>query len=156
MIAIGIDPGLKGGVAVITRETVRALYPMPVLNKTLDCITLSEIIGAAGWSDDDIRVAVERQGYRLGQTGVGTVLVNYGRILATLELGRCRYVEVTPPVWNRALKIPAGLKGRAKKGEAFRIASQRWPGAIGQYNLTPSKDGMVEALLIATWALDNA
>ena len=71
------------------------------------------------------------------------------RLLAAVEYLNLPHRIVTPATWNRALGIPAGLKGRAKKEASFALCRRLWGPAFDAMKIGISKDGQHEALLIA-------
>ena len=155
MIYVGIDPGLGGGVAALHNNVVGELHalPMPILNRAIDTTALTLYLKKLRASDDVV-AAIERQGYRPKQAGVETLLTNYGRLLAALELAFIPYEVVTAPVWNRQAGIKTGLTGAAKKAEAFRVACQHFgTDRLMDLGLRARNDGQIEALLIARWRM---
>lgn len=107
-VYVGIDIGLKGGLAAITPDEVR-VAPMPFIGKELDLETIGEFIMAAGFS-----VPGHFPEFILGfEALTGTVHTLAGRIynismirqLSLLE-GWVRgkaypFLKVTPAVWQK-------------------------------------------------------
>ena len=143
---IGIDPGLAGGVGVVGAGGPIEAHPMPRLGKAVDVRSLRDILGQ--YSGVFVQVIIEQQSIRPRQSGAMTIGANYGRLLGLLEADAWPYHVVTPAQWNRALKIPSGLTGTAKKQAAYKVAQDRWGHVL---DLRPQNDGQVEALLIAEY-----
>lgn len=133
MNTIGIDPGLKGSIAVLDDAgRLLELLDMPVRRVTrskldLDERTLYRVLLAAGAFS--ARVVVEeafvmpKQGSSSGfKTGVG-----FGKILGTLAAMGAAYLIVRPQEWQRRL-LGAVPKGESKERAAL-FASRLFPDA---------------------------
>lgn len=152
IVGLGIDPGLKGGVALVSDfGGILCVDPLPYMGKAVDVRRLQNTVSSCAVT----RAAVELQHARSFQAGAMTILSNYGRLLAVLEIEGLPFYEVTAPVWKRHFKIEAGLEGKAKKEASYIAAVRRWGAdALAAFELTPAKDGQVEALMIATHAME--
>lgn len=149
---VGIDPGQKGGVAVLRDpETILHVEPMPILAKEVQTGALYALLDAYA----PHTAVIERQSIMGGQRGAMAIGSNFGRILAAVEIARVPYTLVTPTVWNRRAGIPPKLTGRAKKEASFEAAQRTWGSAFDRLGLRPTQDGLVEALLIARFGLDT-
>ena len=155
MIYIGVDPGKKGGYAVIEQgisgqQTVE-VYPWDDSEFVHKMRMLAE--------DDDIRnagiiAAVEKVGAMHGQ-GV-TSMFSFGRSLGFIEgvLSGCwiSYQLVPPNVWKKSFS----LIGKDKQA-SIETCKRLFPGI----NLLPSdkcrkdSDGMAESTLLAEYARRN-
>ena len=155
MIYIGVDPGKKGGYAVIEQgisgqQTVE-VYPWDDSEFVHKMRMLAE--------DDDIRnagiiAAVEKVGAMHGQ-GV-TSMFSFGRSLGFIEgvLSGCwiSYQLVPPNVWKKSFS----LIGKDKQA-SIETCKRLFPGV----GLLPSdrcrkdSDGEAESLLLAEWARRN-
>lgn len=157
---IGIDPGSKGGVAIIYEAHV-SVNQMPMIQikekgkKVKNIVDVRKIydlfIGEA-----DCVVAVEAQWSRPsdGKAGLSTQFANYGRILGACEVAEVEKIEVAPIKWqNYIFKKYGEKKHKDTKKQSIEIAEKLYPSV----SLLPSKksknksDGMADALLIATW-----
>lgn len=143
MIVIGVDPGISGGVAAITKagEFLFA-EPMPVLKNsvpTVDFWQLREWIrrydGVSTFAYVERAQAMPRQGASSG-FNYGVVFGSLLTCLTSLCIG---YELVSPAKWKR----DAGL-GSDKNAAIARVA-QFYP----QLRLRKKDDGLAEALLIA-------
>ena len=149
---MGIDPGQKGGVALLSDpDTILRVEAMPILNKEVQSGWLYALIDAFCPS----QVIVERQMIMSGQRGAMAIGSNFGRILAAIEIASVPYTLVTPTSWNRRAGIPAKLKGKDKKEASFAAARRTWGRQFDRLGLRPTQDGQVEALLIARYGLDS-
>lgn len=143
---IGIDPGQKGGIAMLNDhwEPRASCHPMPLsADKEIDVVAIHQLI--AEWPSPR-RVAIEKVA-SMPKQGVASVFTfgkGYGRVLGMLEVVGYSYELVRPQVWKAALGVTAD------KGKAIATAKRMFPelaGTIGNH------DGMAEALLIAIWRL---
>ena len=145
MITFGVDPGLKGGVAILENRLPVWAGKLPYIGKQVDVSGLRALIEI--YQPDEIRV--ERQSIRQRQAGAMTIGSNFGRILAVVELSGVAHRVPTPSTWKAKAKIRAGLSGKAAKEESFLVAQRLWGKAFDRLQLRPTQDGPVEALLIA-------
>jgi hypothetical protein len=145
MTFIGIDPGSKGAVAMIKDGGTTFTDCLPYDGrKSLDVHRLKDLLTV----DGDCRIFVEKPMLLARQGGSLTTGTNYGRILATIELMRLPYREVSPQTWVSKLLGKTG----GDKGFALAKVKQLFPNA--ELILPRCKvphDGIVDALLIAEW-----
>ena len=143
MIYIGIDPGKKGGYAVIDDRGAR-VYPW-------DNTYFVSDMNAVESRGESIVAAVEKVGAMPGQ-GVVSMFnfgTSYGFILGVLTAFGIGYQLVPPSVWKRDF----GLL-HTDKQSSVDVAKRLFPSV----NLMPTdrcrkeSDGMAEALLIAEYA----
>lgn len=142
MICIGIDPGKKGGIAIISDGRIQAFpYSDSVLKGEL-AYTRSTGEGA---------VCCLEQVHAMPKQGVTSMFnfgVSYGYIKGVLEANHIPYQEVTPSKWKKEF----GLDGT--KAKSIEVCKRLFPGV----NLLPTErsrvdnDGMAEALLMAEYA----
>jgi crossover junction endodeoxyribonuclease RuvC len=144
---VGIDPGLSGGLALLSADgsLIEALR-MPVLKLNgkgeINMASLSAIIHR--WQPGHIwleqQQAMPRQGvassFRTGQ--------NYGCLLGFVAGLSIPYSIVRPNIWKRALGVPAD------KAAAIAIATRQFP-AASSYWCRAADDGVAEAALIALY-----
>ena len=155
MIYIGVDPGKKGGYAIIEQgisgQQIVEVYPWDDSEFVHKMRMLAE--------DDDIRnagiiAAVEKVGAMHGQ-GV-TSMFSFGRSLGFIEgvLSGCwiSYQLVPPNVWKKSFS----LIGKDKQA-SIETCKRLFPGI----SLLPSdkcrkdSDGMAESTLLAEYARRN-
>jgi hypothetical protein len=119
MFVLGIDPGLKGGYALIS-PALELLSFGEITNNTNELYhTFYQFVDEA---DTDLIVNIEKP--FLAQRGNGTMYINYGKILACLELLNIQYNEITSQKW---LKYH-GLKKLNKKDKpSTRFIPELYP-----------------------------
>jgi crossover junction endodeoxyribonuclease RuvC len=146
MITIGIDPGQKGGIALIRDSELIYAEHLPVINKQLSAPLL------ASWfrdiePDRPNKVVIERVGAMPGQ-GV-TSMFNFGYGAGIIEgvTGTLGYaIEfVTPSVWKRDM----GLTGKDKHASR-QLAARLYPKQADLF-ARAKDEGPAEAALIAHW-----
>jgi crossover junction endodeoxyribonuclease RuvC len=155
MFTIGIDPGVSGGVAIVSGSAAKLVtaVPMPVMlasksstKQAVDVHDLARLLRA--WvteSRGDIQAMIEDVHAMPGQ-GV-TSMFSFGRGVGRVEgviaaLG-VSIEYVTPGLWKRYYRLGA------EKDQARTLAQQLYP----EQNLARKKDhGVAEALLIARYA----
>ena len=161
MIAIGIDPGFDGGLAIVNDGLI-AVYDLPTLtvegaikdHREYDLRALVALLRP--YVDRDVMVAIEyvrgipRRPGLAGQQGASSIW-RQGYGVGVIEgcvagLGFA-WERVAPQRWRKALAIPGGADAK----EASRlIAIQRFPAVADQ--LARKKDhGRAEALLLASY-----
>lgn len=158
MAVIGIDPGIDGAIALVTKCQVW-VEDMPVMSKTsgkgrqVDARNLSSIIDefiriAVVLERDPVKaVSVENVSSMPGQ-GVSSVF-SFGKSAGIIEgvLG-CKDIGVymvTPAVWKRRM----GLTGKDKEASRAKCIREH-PGIAG--SLARKKDSdRAEAILIARY-----
>jgi crossover junction endodeoxyribonuclease RuvC len=143
MIYIGIDPGKKGGVAIISDDGVK-VYQWD------DQRFIEDMRQHANWLDKCV-AAVEKVGAMPGQgvTSMFSFGQSYGFILGVLTAFGIPYQLVSPATWKREF----GLLKSQKQG-SVDVCKRLFPGV----NMLPTErcrkesDGMAESLLIAEYA----
>jgi crossover junction endodeoxyribonuclease RuvC len=143
---IGIDPGARGAVAVITRGKVVDIADMPITEvkgkARVDASRLSQLLAVMNGD----HAFLERVGAMPGQ-GVSSMFA-FGQALGIVQgvLGAlCIPLTWTPPVqWKAALRVPAAKDGaRRRASELLPAAAHYWPRV--------KDDGRAEAALIALY-----
>jgi Holliday junction resolvasome RuvABC endonuclease subunit len=160
---LGIDPGLKGGFAVVSGDKIRYKMAMPTLSfTTRDCKTKTGIDRAGVLSflatlPPHTHVAIEEQEAFRSQdiTSTCTTCKNYGMLLMALTVARCFVTEVPSSVWQAHFGIVSVKKGdhETTKVQAYRICRLHYPYESfrkSQRAFTPH-DGIVDAVLIAEY-----
>lgn len=141
-LILGVDPGMSGGLALLTRET-GALHwaeAMPVLRNTVPTVDVRQL-GHLLTGAHDVFAYVERaQAFpRMAASSVFNYGVIFGSILTALADLGIGYEFVSAAAWKRAAKLTAD-----KGGSLDRVA-QLYP-TLG---LKRKDDGLAEAILIA-------
>lgn len=154
MIAIGIDPGLSGGIAIPgTGSHLLLVEPMPTLpygktskgrvKRALDGQALAAILRP--YAELGAHVFLERVGAMPGQGSASSFsfgMSYWGAASVAFALGMALHL-VHPAVWKKHFRLDADKK------KAIRLASSLYPG-------TRLKEGTAEALLIARWGLETS
>lgn len=150
---MGIDPGIKGAVALILDNgqtampefIVSATLPTLMNSDRRKIIDIPELIKKLGgyFLAYDIIVGIEKQWMRggTGARGGYTAGMNYGRLLGWIESSAAPFVEINPDVWKVSLHVPADKAGAVAK------CYQLFPET--RDCIQPNQDGMAEAVLIA-------
>ena len=146
MLIMGIDPGIKGGVAwYCTVEKIYDCVPMPATR-----VQLANLIKNLRVDYGVIKAAVESVHSMPGQ-GVSSTFKfgkGCGEILGILAALNCEILEPTPQAWKKVV-----LAGTAKdKDAAIQVAENLYP----DINLVPKgcrkpSDGMADAVCIMHW-----
>lgn len=148
---IGIDAGSKGAIAIIDNyDNVLGIYDLS--NNIGDYWYLIEYLRDIQGSYDNSYVVVEDVCGRPGQSCVANTtfmkLAGYAE-LTGFYLGEM--VKVKPQVWKKYFGLVFGkeLTKTQKKHKSIELAKELFPSVADQ--LTASKDGRAEALLIAKY-----
>lgn len=147
MNIIGIDPGQKGAIALLTPSNqIAAMRDMPTLDNRISAPLLADILTPL---QPHVDICIIEDVHAMPKQGV-TSSFNFGRGLGVLEgvaLGAgipVRYV--TPAKWKKALGLTAD------KDASRRRACELWPGQSAMFARVKD-DGRAEAALIAYWWL---
>lgn len=167
--AVGIDPGLSGGIAVYSDGALRALHRMPLIRggredgkDCVDPMALAALIGAlrTGFGSDAWRgtvVMLERIGNRPGQSAPSLVTTgrNYGAVETVVRMLGAPLDYASPQQWHKALGVPKFEKGASqveKKRVTRAVAERLLPGGLIA-GLPRTADGLWEAALLALYAV---
>lgn len=136
MNIMGIDPGKKGGIAVIgPLNEVLYLSKMPAIHL--------EILELFMTLRDEYKVEmifIEETQYRPNQRGVITTLTNYGRLLGYIEALGIKCTKIHPTTWKKKFGLTKD------KADSINMANREF-----NQSLSISRDGEAEALLIALY-----
>lgn len=109
---IGIDPGLKGGIAVITDES-KYIHPMPVNENGILVKDLRDIILYTEKVNDKFIIIEKVHAMpKQGVTSMFTFGKGYGAIIAVVEMLGYPYQLVTPQAWELFTGEPMPLTAR--------------------------------------------
>lgn len=163
MAVLGIDPGLKGALALVSDAGVLVeTWDMPVTGKLFgkglevnpafvaDLVDEAIEIARAELSED-IRACVERVGPRPGQ-GVTSMFgfgVSFGMLRGVLAARQVPTTYAQPQRWKRFF----GLDGRKEGARTY--ASEQWPAQAHRFRRVKD-DGRAEAALIALYSVRNS
>ncbi len=148
--ALGIDPGLDGGLVVLAGSKLLAHIAMPTIRegkrRHLDLSALLRLLAAMPWYG--ATAYLEAQGPRPHQHVVATAtqMLGYGQLIGLLAARAHPIVRVQPAVWKRW----AGLIGQPKERSVV-VANERWP----ELALKRTQHGLADAALIAAWGVSH-
>lgn len=145
---IGIDPGMNGGIAVLTAEgKIVTAYPMPDAHNLADRMELYA---------DHVKHCFVEQVSAMPKQGVGSMFrfgYHCGVIEGTLIAFKIPFSHVTPFTWQRTMHAGISRKSFSKpKQRSLRAVRQLFP----SFNLVPEgrrveHDGIVDAILIGEY-----
>jgi Holliday junction resolvasome RuvABC endonuclease subunit len=123
---VGIDPGLHGGIAVLTATgELQHAIEMPSGGGR---VLVSEICGyLSPWIEDGgIDMVVIESVHSMPRQGVASTFTfgrAFGAVEGAMEALKIPQSGITPPVWKRRLGLPTNDKDGAR-----HYAMRRWPG----------------------------
>lgn len=153
---LGIDPGFKGGIALLDVETgeIEALWPMPLRTSSgLFTVKRNEIhleeltLKIQGYGKEILFSVLEQVGAspQMGVTSAFRFGEGFGVVKGILAGLDIKVQVVYPAVWKGVLGLPA------EKSASLRKATEHWP-LIGKEIFTVKKnDGLAEAALLARY-----
>jgi len=150
---VGIDPGSKGAMAIIDSEGNVA--DIIDIDNNVDTYS-GLIIQFIDNLDKDFYVAVEDVCGRPGQSCAANTtfmkLAGYAELVGYFIA--TDFLKVKPQVWKKhfGLIFPKDMSKTEKKHKSIELAKELFPAVADQ--LTASKDGRAEALLIARYMKD--
>lgn len=143
MTYLGIDPGQKGGLCLLSGSEVKA-WRMPdsasgLLDLLRECIPKPTVI--------------LEKAQPMPKQGVSSVFSygqGYGQLLGIIAALELRYHEIRPTAWKKV--VLAGEADKSDKGTSIRVAERLFP----TLELIPAgcrkpHDGMAEAALLAEY-----
>lgn len=147
MIFVGIDPGQKGGIAILSNSMNKGVL-MPLYGKEIAAAALLEYINEV---QGDRFVCVEKV-HAMPKQGVSSTFkfgMGYGKILGVLECAGISHQLVTPQAWKKV--VLAGTN--RDKNAAIEFCQRMYP----MIDLQPGKcrtpqDGIADAVCIAHYA----
>lgn len=151
MFYIGVDPGLKGGIAILksTGEVIRCV-PMPTVGNEISLIRLqSELY----FSSDNIAFVEHSQA--ISKAGAGTVFkfgMGFGAILGVLAARHQAYTLVKPRVWQKEMHAGSD-PDLDPKDRSLIVAERLFPkqNFLASERCKKPHDGMIDAVLIAEY-----
>ena len=184
MNVVGVDPGLTGGIVVVSDGDIKAMYVMPVIEikkkkrraikkgdddpenrktesyianvKELDFAKLHRIFKEIAELNIS-KVFIEKVSTRPGE-GVAssfTFGICFGAIIATVACSKLRYELVTPNVWTR--KMLDGISKNITNKDRSKVAASRCFD-IDDFVLTGCRkphSGLVDSALIALYGYNK-
>jgi crossover junction endodeoxyribonuclease RuvC len=140
MVYVGVDPGAKGGIAVINADGF-LVYPY----------SDSQLLKvAASLTDEDARCCLE-QVHAMPRQGVSSTFkfgMSYGFIKGVLESFGISYQEIPPQRWKKEFGL------NSDKAASIEVCRRLFPSAVlrASERCRTDNDGMAEALLMAEYA----
>ena len=140
MFYIGIDPGAKGGIAVISDDGISVFpYSDSQLLNTVSSLT-----------NENTRCCLE-QVHAMPKQGVSSTFkfgVSYGFIKGVLESHDISYQEIPPQRWKKEFGL------NSDKAASIDVCRHLFPSATlrASDRCRTDNDGMAEALLMAEYA----
>ncbi len=146
---LGVDPGAKGGLALISGTAIRDSMRMPVLEhrgkKVFDAKTVMKT-----FHKHRVGHVVLEQVSAMPKQGVSSSF-QFGRMFGAVEafaqLYGCPITYVTPSVWKQALGL-----NRSKQSSLDLARLTFGPSPLWQVK---ANDGIAEAALLAHWHLQK-
>ena len=149
MIYIGIDPGMTGGISVIEDNNIQPIesreMPLTADKKAIDVNQVFEIMPISQPCFCIIEQLLAMPGQNVKATTSSAI--NYGKLLAVLELMGIPYQEVHPNKWKKEFQL---IK-KSKYGSAG-VASKLFPTEEFLTGRGRLMDGKAESLLLAEYA----
>ena len=140
---IGIDPGMKGGVAILNDKGLEEYFPMPDTRKQL-CDALRR------YEEHNVTCVVEKVGVmpKQGISSSGKFMKGYGEILGVCTALGFKILEPTPQAWKKVM-----LAGTDKSKDAsINRCENLFPSAnLILPRCRKAHDGIAEAILMAEY-----
>jgi hypothetical protein len=161
---IGIDPGATGGISIIQTDIYGApdeyiCYSMKEYNDWRKLLTLAFILTDVPSNYRTI-IGIEKQQFRMGQRGVFTTLVEYGKILGMIPFifeNGYELLEIDSKTWTSKLKLQKTLTDKKPSMTWLRLynthAFKEIEETSGGKSLK-SYDGVADAFCIAIYLKD--
>jgi len=141
-VIVGIDPGQRGGIAIIEGANVVFISDMPQLHELVELLEK--------YKDKMERAFIEKQHTypKQGVVSQGKLMKHYGELIGVLVALRIPFEEVNPKRWQAfffGTKRKKQTKKERKKASIAKAKSLFPNVEIG------NRDGRAEALLIAEY-----
>jgi hypothetical protein len=154
MYHIGIDPGKKGGIAILSEADNQyvAMLPMP------DGVEpLADALLRFRKFDSNIMAWVEKA-QTMPKQGIVSAFSygqHFGEILAILALLQIPYSLVAPNRWTKVMHRNCGVSGKDTKQKSRVVAKRLYPkeSFLATDRSSVPHEGMVDAVLIARFGL---
>lgn len=142
MIYIGIDPGKKGAIALLSGGTIHV--------STFDRKRYASTLKSAAESDEGALCCLEHVGARPGQgvTSMFSFGENFGFIQGLLTAYSIPFELVRPQKWKKEFSITSN------KNKSIAVCKRLFPDVslLPTARCTKDNDGIAEALLLALYA----
>ncbi len=151
MQIIGIDPGKKGGIALLTQNAdIVFNIEMPIVNNTIDVKQIHYLLKY--YKTEEERICYIERAQSMPKQGVKSTFnygCGYGMLLSTILLSEIGFEEVSPQTWKKKF----ALIKKGKEGSMLKCL-QLFPQTKKSDFYTERnrlQDGKAEALLIAEY-----
>lgn len=126
-VFIGIDPGLKGGIAVKVNYGGTLQYDIEVYDLNDD--SLKGNVGHYVEYYQHVYVGIEKQIPMPNQSSVATskTFFNYGKLIGYLDAVGVKFVTITPQTWMKPLALKKGMEKKERKKEICKMAGMFYP-----------------------------
>ena len=152
VVFVGIDPGLKGAIAVIYPTGEVWTHRLPLLDGSVDGVVISHWLGG-----DKLRGAVvahEKVHSMPDQSSQSSFTFgrNYEASVLACRIAGVRLELVTPQAWKKAILAGVGKGDKNKKKATIAWATRAYPNVslIPPGGRVPS-DGIADALALADY-----
>jgi len=141
MIVMGIDPGSKGGIAILNAGTIIFTCAMPLIAKT--DIDVCAIISAIKTYKAEFIVIEHSQAFpKMGKSQTFKFGENFGAVKAAADLSGVPFTLVKPREWQKKAHIGTPPK-LPPKDRSLLVFRRLYP------QETTKHDGIIDAVLIA-------
>lgn len=149
---LGVDPGLKGALALycLRTKTIVGIIDIPTNDDGVDAKALSDEIDI--WSDHDVVALIEDVHSRPRQAGAFNFGFGTGIIHGVLASWGFKTIKVAPSLWKPAmgLRLMPGETPADTKDRARALAQKMFPDHAKSF-ARKKDDGRAEAALIAAY-----
>jgi len=157
MNILGVDPGLNGGLVVISENGLEILHRsvMPVVavkkGSLVDFRTLF-FDRIMEWKPDIVVIEAVTTNPIMGHSAAFKFGRAFQCVIDAVEAWQCSYELVRPRTWQKAI-LSSPFKGSDTKAAALDFARHRWPAEDWRANDRCKKphDGLVDAACIAEY-----
>lgn len=151
---LGIDPGLKGGLALVGGEDV-IIVPMPTIGGEIDIRGLQSFILEHA---PKIKHAVIEHVWALPKQGAASGF-KFGKLCGIIEaavvMAQIPYTLTIPQKWQKAMHAGVASKENTKQ-RSFQVCQRLFPSeSLILPGCRTPHDGMADALLMAEYARRN-
>lgn len=154
MLIFGVDPGQKGAVVAMDKNTLEVVDKWP-MDRVIDAVTEARMRAI----DTGVMIIIEaaQPMPKQGVVSVFTYGKGYGKLIGWFEALGLPYQEVKSSVWTKELfkGIPSHLEKKERNREAFR---RLYPELFKEVAGRTGKphEGIMDACLIARWGCRNS
>ena len=159
---LGIDPGLSGGFAIVSGDSIRYKMVMPTISvttkdgKTKTQIDRDAVLSFLTLFPQHAHAVIEEQKAfrRQNITSTCTICKNYGILLMALSAAHFYTTEVPSNIWQAHFGIFSAREGKGTtKEQSYHIAQKLYPTADFRKSERSHivHDGITDATLLATY-----